>query len=178
MSRTRTQKAGAAWQTEFPPFGDPQRRRQAEQHAAELGTLQEAVAALLDWRERHASSLRESDELWIEARLEERVAALRFEAWSSERIRSVALSGEPISELRASFAARARSQDATELESLAAELRRRYKPPILPVAVYLPLEVLLSERLMRVRSLEGDGASIAELRARRGVVVHQGGLSS
>jgi len=60
-----------------------------------------------------------------------------------------------------------RVADVAGLEALAEELRRRFKPPIMPSSPYLRLEVVLSEALMKKRSLNWFDPSIAELRARR-----------
>jgi methane monooxygenase component A gamma chain len=180
MSRDRKRRpAGAARQTEFPPFGDQDLRREWAARALAVVRLGEAVTLLQDWRERRqARAVVEHDELWIEARLEERVALLRFEERSHADIRSRTLTDESIEEVRATFEARAASADVIELEKLAAEFRQRYKPPIMPTGSYLPIEVLLSELLMKRRSLGWFEPSLQELRARRGVVVLKEGLTS
>jgi methane monooxygenase component A gamma chain len=180
MSRDRKRRpAGAARQTEFPPFGDQDLRREWAARALAIVRLDEAVALLLQWRERRqASAIVEHDELWIEARLEERAAVLRFDERSHADVRSRTLTDESIDEVRATFEARAASADAIELEKLAAEFRRRYKPPIMPTASYLPIEVLLSELLMKRRSVGWFEPSLRELRARRGAVVLKEGLSN
>jgi methane monooxygenase component A gamma chain len=177
MSGKQNQRKGAAWQTEFPAFGNPALRQAWAARAAAIVKLEQAVQALVAWREAHASaSVRDKDELWIEARLEERVAVLRFDELSHAEIRTRALTGEAVAALQESFESRAAAADASELERLAAEWRLRYKPPILPSSPFLKTEVRLSELLMKRRSLNWYGTSLRELRERRGVIVHRTGL--
>lgn len=173
MSATRIRRrAGAERRTGPSPFGDHERRLEWASRIASLSRLDDAVAALIDWRERDSHNhLSDKDELWIAARLEDRVAILRFEERSNEAIRTFTLTGEPIEDVRESFEQRAAEADSAGLEALAAELRRLFKPPIMPSSPYMRLEVVLSEALMKKRSLNWFEPSIAELRARRGARV-------
>lgn len=86
-----------------------------------MATLAEAVQTLVAWRARGADQgVHDKDTLWIEARLEERTAVLRFEELSHEEIRTRTLTGEPIADVRRSFESRARATtDVAELERLA-----------------------------------------------------------
>jgi methane monooxygenase component A gamma chain len=169
---------GARLQTEFPPFGDQQLRRVWAARAAALVSLPDAVSTLLRWRaEQTGGALVSGDARWIEARLEERVAVLRFEALSFEEIATRTLTGQPIAEVVATFERRADAADVAELERVAAELRLRYRPPIMPVAAFLPLEVRVAELLMKRRSPGWFEPSLEELRRRRGVAVVKEGLT-
>jgi methane monooxygenase component A gamma chain len=178
MSRpNRQQPTGAARQVEFPPFGDQPLRREWLVRARALATLDQAVSTLLAFREANAGrALTDKDALWIEARLEERAAVLRFEEWTNSEIRTRTLTGEAIDEVLGSFEREAVNADGGGLERLAAALRLRYKPPIMPTGPYLRLEAHLSELLMKRRSPDWFAPSLAELRSRRGVVVHKEGL--
>jgi methane monooxygenase component A gamma chain len=179
MSPSQTRRpVGASRQTEFPPFGNQDLRREWAARAAALSSLDDAVTALVDWRERHTGRpLTSSDALWIEARLEERVAVLRFEERSHDEIRHLTLTGEVVGDVCTTFERRAAQAEAAELERLAAEFRRRYKPPVMPSAAYLRTEVILSECLMKRRSLGWFEPSLEELRQRRGVIVRKEGLT-
>jgi methane monooxygenase component A gamma chain len=169
---------GAQRETEFPPFGDQPLRQEWLARAAALDRLEPAVAALVAWRAQHTSGVVVTDDArWIEARLEERVAVLRFEELSHETIRTRTITGEPIAGVVDSFLTRAAPASATACEQLAAEWRQRYKPPILPSAAFLRVEALLSEALMKRRSLGWFVPSLHELRARRGVTVIKEGLT-
>jgi methane monooxygenase component A gamma chain len=150
------------------PFGDRDLRLEWASRIAALRRLDDAVTVLIDWREQQSHDhLTDKDALWIGARLEDRVAVLRFEERSNESIRTVTLTGERIKDVRENFERRAAAADVDELEALAAELRRRFKPPIMPSSPYMRLEVVVSEALMKQRSLNWFDPSIAELRTRR-----------
>jgi methane monooxygenase component A gamma chain len=169
---------GAERETTFPPFGDQALRQVWAARAAALPTLGEAVAALVHWRaEQTAGAVVTGDARWIEARLEDRAAVLRFEELPQAQIRSHALTGERIEDVAASFEERVRGASAGALEALAAELRLRWKPRILPSSPYLRLETWLSEHLMKTRSRDWFGPSLAQLRARRVVKVLKEGLT-
>jgi methane monooxygenase component A gamma chain len=182
MGRERSpqlRKAGAACQSEFPPYGDQRFRREWASRVAAFNRLDEAVTTLLAFRREYMTGpIRNGDALWIEARLEERAAVLRFQERSNEDIRARTLTGEFVGEVCAVFEMRAAvAVDAGELERTASEFRLRYKPPIMPSAAYLRTEVLLGERLMIRRSLGWFDTSLAELRRGRGVVVRKEGLT-
>ncbi len=173
MSRTRARRpAGAERRMEASPFGDRELRLEWASRIAALQRLDDAVVALIDWREKQSLyPVADKDALWIGARLEDRVAVLRFEERSNDFIRTTTLTGEPIRDVVERFQRRAATADARGLEILAADLRRLFKPPIMPTTPYMKLEVVLSELLMKRRSLNWFDPSVAELRASRGVRV-------
>jgi methane monooxygenase component A gamma chain len=169
---------GAQRETEFPAFGDQALRREWAARAAALTRLEAAVAALVEWRTGHTSGVLVTDDArWIEARLEERVAVLRFDELSHDAIRTRTLTGESTEEVIASFAERAAGASPPECEQLAGEFRRRFKPPIMPSSPFLRAEALLSEALMKRRSLRWFAPTLLELRNRRGVKVIKEGLT-
>jgi methane monooxygenase component A gamma chain len=173
MKKPRVRRPlGAARRTEASPFGDRQLRLEWASRIAALRCLNDAVVALIDWREKQASQhLNGKDALWIAARLEDRVAVMRFEEMSNNAIRTTTLTGEPVLDVQRSFERRAAQFDAQGLEALVAEFRRLYKPPIMPTSPYMRTETILSEFLMKRRSLNWFEPSIAALRARRGARV-------
>lgn len=170
MSTVRPKRrSGADRRLEASPFGTPALRRSWIERIEALAGLDEAVAALIDWRAQHAGApVTDKDALWIEARLEDRVAVLRFLERSNDAIRTFTLTGEAIASVCDGFLRQAATSDAAGLEEIAATLRRRYKPPIMPSSPYLQIEMALSEKLMKARSVNWFEPSIAELRARRG----------
>lgn len=175
MSRTRIRRpSGAERRTEESPFGNRNLRQQWQAQIANFDTLTEALSALISWREQHTGSVTDQNSLWIEARLEERVAILRFQEKSNHDIRTATLTGEPIAEVQARFIEASSHADAPELEKLAAEFRLRYKPPVMPSSPFLRVETILSEQLMKRRSLNWFEPSLEELRARRGAKVVKG----
>jgi methane monooxygenase component A gamma chain len=173
MIPTRARRrAGAERRMDASPFGDRELRLEWASRIAALRRLDEAVATLIDWRDRQSQHhLTNQDALWIGARLEDRTAVLRFEELSNDTIRTVILTGEPIKDVCENFERRAAAADANGLEALADELRRLFKPPIMPSSPYMRLEVVLSEALMKKRSLNWFEPSLTDLRARRGAKV-------
>ena len=181
MSTTRaraTDTGGAAFRLEPSPYGDRQRRADWQARIDALTGLDAAVEALQQWRRDHWDDvIDDQDDLWIEARLEEQVAVLRFDAMSAERIRTETLTGERVEEVCGDYLRTADTPgiDGPALEALARKFRQRYKPPIMPSSPFMRTEVELAERLMRVRDLDWYGQTIEELRITRGVVVHKRG---
>jgi methane monooxygenase component A gamma chain len=177
MKAPRTRRPlGAEPREESSVFEGSALRRQWSERTAGFTELGSALDALLAFREEHRHShLSDVDRLWVEARLEERVAVLRFSALSFEDIRYRTLTGEAIADVVARYENDAKSEDAHVLERLAGEFRQRYKPPIMPTADFMRLETFLSERLMKRRSLGWFDEPIAALRARRGATVLKDG---
>lgn len=99
---------------------------------------------------------------------------LRMESLTDDEFRSRTLTGEDAHEVcsRTTQAARIAGSDYKELERINAEFRSRYKPPVMPTNLFMPVERDLSEKLMTSRTVDWYGKSIGELRAERGVVVH------
>ncbi len=172
--RARGQESvGAEFRLEASPYGNSALRSEWAARADALSTLDEAVATLMKWRSDHWGR-EDQDSLWIEARLEERVAVLRLQALTDDQFRSRTLTGEDAHEVcsRTAQAARGAGSDYKELERINDEFRSRYKPPIMPTNLFMPVERDLSEKLMTSRTVDWYGKSIEELRAERGVVVH------
>jgi len=172
-SARRRVSPGAEVRLEPSPYGDQELRARWAETADQLTTLDEAVAALASWRERHRG-FDGQDSLWVEARLEERVAVLRFESMTDTEIRTRTLTGEDVEVVCAEFLARAElvGADHLEIERVNEEFRHRYKPPIMPTNDFMRTETMLAELLMRRRSLNWFDRPLSELRAQRGVVVH------
>lgn len=179
MARASTKEAeGAAFRLDPSPFGNSELRKTWQDKAEALGNLPEALNELVAFRKGVADdSLRDQDALWIEARLEERVAVLRFESMTNDEIRSNTLHGERTDEVCADFVARAEANknDPRELERIAKEFRDRYKPPIMMSAPFMRTETVLAEFLMKARTLDWYDTPLEDLRDQRGVVVHKGG---
>lgn len=177
MSRERARRpVGAERRTDPSPFGKQELRNEWSTRIDGFTNLAEALSALVSWRNHQSQEfLTDQDSLWIEARLEERVALLRFEEKTNEDIRTITLTGEKITSVQSRFLEAAEIADAAELENLAAEFRRCYKPPVMPSSPFLRTEVILSEQLMKRRSLNWFTSSITDLRTRRGVKIFKDG---
>lgn len=165
---------GAQWRTVPSPYGNTAVREEWQARIDAITTLATAVSELQQWRAGNQTSMQDQDFLWIEAKLEERVAVLRFSEMSDEEIRSRTLTGEDAEQVCASYLARAAAEsgDYYVLERINNEFRARYKPPIMPTNPFMRTEVQLCEALMKLRSLDWYGKSIEQLRQERGVIVH------
>lgn len=165
--------AGATPRTEYPPFGNQMSRAAWADRLPQVSTLAEALSLLIDWRASRAGNpLEEADFLWIEARIEDRVAVLRFAELSGESIETTTLTGEPIAAVTETALTDAgAADDATAIESIVAEFRRRYKPPIMPTVPFMRTEVELAELLITRRNLGWYDEPLDELRRRRAAVV-------
>lgn len=176
MSRERVRIAGAERRTDPSPFGDQGLREEWSERVNGLADLASALAELIAWRDEHAGDpVTDQDALWIEARLEEKVSMLRFDEKTNEEIRTLTLTGEAITAVQGRFIDASKSADSAALEALAADFRRRFKPPVMPSSPFLRTEMLLSEQLMKTRSKNWFDPSIKDLRRRRGVAVFKEG---
>ncbi|ODQ85225.1 hypothetical protein BHQ17_24095 [Mycolicibacterium holsaticum] len=173
VTRAIKAAAGAAPRTEYPPFGDQSLRKQWTDRLAEVAALGQALGLLTGWRDaRTGNPLEEADFLWIEARIEDKVAVLRFAELSGEYIDTTALTGEPITAVCEAALAQARAAaDVAALETAIATFRRRYKPPVIPTVPFMRTETELVELLIRRRTKGWYDEPLAELRARRDAVV-------
>lgn len=172
-SARRRATAGAQCRLDASPYGDTALRQEWAATADALSTLSEAVVTLQVWRERH-HGFDDQDSLWVEARLEERVAVLRFESMTGAEIRTRTLTGENVRAVCADVLARAEAAGTNfyEIERINNEFRSRFKPPIMPTNDFMRTEIVLAELLMRHRSLNWFDQPLTQLRAERGVVVH------
>jgi methane monooxygenase component A gamma chain len=179
VTRSKGAPAGAAPRTEYPPFGNQASRQKWTDRLADVTTLSTALELLLDWRRQHErEALEEADVLWIEARIEDRVAVLRFAELTGESIETTALTGESITEVCDTAIARAKAaDDVAALEELAAEFRRRFKPPVIPTVPFMRTETELAELLIRRRSKGWYDQPLEELRRRRAAVLLTGGVA-
>jgi methane monooxygenase component A gamma chain len=175
---TTTAKEGAEFRLDPSPYGNPERRAAGMALIDAATTLPEALSLLMAWREEYAaSSMTDQDDLWLESKLEAKVAVLRFSSMTNEQIRTETLTGELVAEVCAKARADAEGagRDHTALEELVAAFRTRYKPPVMPSSPFMRAETEIVEFLMKARERDWYGQSLEELRVARGVVVHKGG---
>jgi len=165
--------AGATPRTEYPPFGNQTSRTEWTERLARTDTLAEALRLLIEWRNSRAGNpLEEADFLWIEARIEDRVAVLRFAELSGESIETTTLTGETIATVtEAALTAAREADDATAIESVVAQFRHRFKPPVMPTVPFMRTEVELAELLITRRNKGWYDEPLDELRRRRAAVV-------
>ncbi len=172
--RTRDEgPVGADFRTDPSPYGNTTLRNEWAARADKLTDLNEAVQTLVKWRADHWGFL-DQDAVWIEARLEERVAVLRMQSQSDEDFRTKTLLGEDAAKVCADTLARvaAAGSDFKEIERINDEFRSKYKPPVMPTNLFMPAERDIAEALQKNRVIGFNVMSEEQLRAERGVVVH------
>jgi methane monooxygenase component A gamma chain len=172
MTRTAGAAVGATPRTEYPPYGNQASRREWTDRLAEVTALRTALDLLIDWRcDRESNALEEADFLWIEARIEDRVAVLRFAELSGEFIETTTLTGEPIAQICDTSLAEAKAAvDVVTLENIVTAFRRDYKPPVMPTVPFMRTETELAELLIQRRSRGWYDEPLVELRRRRAAV--------
>jgi methane monooxygenase component A gamma chain len=173
MTRTARAAAGATPRTEYPPFGNQTSRAEWTERLAEVTSLGTALGLLIEWRGSRASNpLEEADCLWIESRIEDRVAVLRFAELSGEYIETTTLTGEPIEKTCDGALADAKAAaDVATLEAVVAAFRRSYKPPVMPTVPFMRTETELAELLIQRRTKGWYDEPLVELRRRRAAVL-------
>jgi methane monooxygenase component A gamma chain len=173
MTRATRAAAGATPRTDYPPFGNQTSRKEWTERLADVTTLRAALDLLIDWRREHdPDALEEADVLWIEARIEDRVAVLRFAELSGESIETTTLTGEPIAQACDTAVAEAKAAaDVAALEAIVTTFRRRYKPPVMPTVPFMRTETELAEILIQRRSKGWYDEPLVELRRRRAAVL-------
>lgn len=177
MTRTARAAAGATPRTDYPPFGNQPSRAEWTERLAQVTSLRIALDLLIDWRHARAGNpLEEADFLWIEARIEDRVAVLRFAELSGEYIETTTLTGEPIAQICDAALAEANAAvDVATLEVSVSAFRRSYKPPVMPTVPFMRTETELTELLIQRRSKGWYDEPLVELRGRRtAVLVNEG----
>ena len=173
MTRTAKAAAGATPRTEYPPFGNQSSRAEWTARLGEVTNLGTALRLLIDWRGgRDGNALEEADFLWIEARIEDRVAVLRFAELSGEFIETTTLTGQPIGQTCDAAVADAEAAvDVAALEAVVTAFRRDYKPPVMPTVPFMRTETELTELLILRRSKGWYDEPLVELRRRRAAVL-------
>jgi methane monooxygenase component A gamma chain len=180
VSRTRApEKEGAEFRLVPSPYGNKEKRA-AWEARIEAGTtsLRDGVAMLLEWRTEHGDdAVTDQDDLWIEAKLEARVAVLRFDEMTNDQVRNETLTDEKVADVcqAALRDAEDNADDPNKLEEIVAAFRNRYKPPIMPSSPFMRTETELAEIMMKARELDWYGETLEELRDSRGVVVLKAG---
>lgn len=141
----------------------------------QLNTLDKAATALRQFRLDHTTPFRTSyaldnDYLWIEAKLEEKVAVLKAKTFSEVDFRTKTAFGEDAKAVQDAVVAKMNAAaDKWEAERIHISFRQAYKPPILPVNNFLDVERVIGTRLMELRNLNYYDTPLEDLRKQRGV---------
>lgn len=147
------------------------------QKVAQLNSLEKAAEFLKQFRKDHTTPFRktyeiDNDYLWIEAKIEEKVAVLKAKAFSDEDFRTKTAFGECAKKvLDTAIAEMDATNDKWVAEKIHINFRVQNKPPIMPVNFFLEGERVIGTRLMEIRNLNYYDTSLADLRKQRGVKV-------
>jgi methane monooxygenase component A gamma chain len=143
-----------------------------------LNSLDKAARFLIDFRRQYTTPLRSSyalelDHLWIECKIEERVAVLKEQAFKNDQdLLNKCATGEDAATASAAVQAKmAACADKWEAEKIHINFRIDFKPPIMPTNYFMDADRVLGSRLMELRDLNYYDMPLAELRKKRGVKV-------
>ncbi|BBA32732.1 methane monooxygenase subunit A, gamma chain [Methylocaldum marinum] len=144
-----------------------------------LNKLDKAVEFLKDFRLKHTTPLRttyelELDYLWIENRIEEKVAQLKAHAFTDQQFLEDCATGESARAVAESWLAKINAcTDKWAAEKVHIQFRQLYKPPVMPVNYFMDADRQLGSRLMELRDIDYYDTPLETLRKQRGVkVVH------
>ncbi|MDD5034388.1 MAG: methane monooxygenase [Methylococcaceae bacterium] len=144
-----------------------------------LNTLEKGVEVLTAFRKTSTTPLRESYALeldcnWIECKLEEQVAQLKLHAQGGEKFFTLTAQGDDAQTVANAWTQRmADCNDKWEAEKIHINFRLMFKPPMMPVNIFMDADRILGSRLMELRNLNYYDTPLTELRKQRGVkVVH------
>jgi len=143
-----------------------------------LNSLDKAAKFLIDFRVQYTTPLRQSyalelDHLWIEAKIEEKVAVLKEQAFKSDRdlLHKCATGQDAAAAAAETQAKMAACEDKWEAEDIHINFRIAFKPPIMPTNYFMETDRILGSKLMELRNLNYYDMPLAELRKKRGVKV-------
>ncbi|MCX7082085.1 MAG: methane monooxygenase, partial [Methylococcales bacterium] len=132
---------------------------------------------LTDFRAKHLSPFKtdfslELDGQWIELKIEQKVALLKFKEFSDTQILNNCSCGQNAQTVAdAALAKMTACTDMYEAERIHINFRLATKPPIMPVNVFLDTDRILGTKLMELRNTDYYALPLEELRKTRGVKV-------
>ncbi|CAL1239006.1 aromatic/alkene monooxygenase hydroxylase subunit gamma [Candidatus Methylocalor cossyra] len=160
----------------YPIHENPVRDQWADKIGA-LKDLNKAVAMLKQFRVDHILPSRKSNELWldylwIENKLEEKVAVLKLNTFSDQDFLTKTADGQDAKTVAEGWIAKMHgAKDKWEAERIHWQFRQECKPPLMPVNVWMDTDRQLGTRLMELRNLNYYDTPLDELRKQRGVRV-------
>jgi len=142
-----------------------------------LKSLAEGHAFLKNFRTKHVSVFKtdfslELDWLWIELKIEEKVAVLKQAEFNDNQLLNHCTCGADAQTVAdQALAAMAACEDKYEAERIHINFRLACKPPVMPVNFFLDTDRQLGTKLMELRNTDYYALPLEELRKMRGVRV-------
>ncbi|MDD2722578.1 MAG: methane monooxygenase [Methylovulum sp.] len=161
----------------MPNIHDNPTRTEWVNKIAGLKTLAQGHAFLKDFRAKYVSVFKtdfslELDWLWIELKIEEKVAVLKQAEFNDHQLLNVCTCGTDAQKVaNESLAAMAACEDMYEAERIHINFRLACKPPVMPVNFFLDTDRQLGTKLMELRNTDYYALPLEELRKVRGVRV-------
>ncbi|MFI3199567.1 MAG: methane monooxygenase [Methylococcaceae bacterium] len=144
---------------------------------AGLSTLAKGHEFLNDFRVKHMSPFKtdfslELDGQWIECKIEEKVALLKHKEFNDTQFLNNCTCGSNAQQVANEVVAKMDAcNDMYEAERIHVNFRLAFKPPVMPVNVFLDTDRLLGTKLMELRNTDYYALPLEELRKVRGVRV-------
>jgi methane monooxygenase component A gamma chain len=152
-------------------------RTEWEGKIAKLGSVEAATKFIRDFRLANTSPFRKSYELdtdyqWIERKIEEKLSKLKTEKLSVADLMTKASTGEDAAKVVGAWIDKMEAAKSKyEAERIHIEFRQLYRPPVLPVNVFLRTDAALGTILMEIRNVDYYATPLEGLRKERGVKI-------
>jgi len=159
------------------PIHENSTRTEWEAKIAKLNSVEQATKFIQDFRLSNSSPFRKSYDLdvdyqYIERKIEERLSVLKTEKLPIADLIGKATTGEDAAAVEAAWVAKIKAAKSKyEAERIHIEFRQLYKPPVLPVNVFLRTDAALGTVLMELRNTDYYATPLEGLRKERGVKV-------
>lgn len=148
-----------------------------EAKIAKLTSVDQATQFIQEFRVNNTSPWRKSYDLdidyqFIERKIEEKLSQLKVSQLKPADLVTKATTGEDAASVSATWIGRIKAaKNKYEAERIHAEFRQLYKPPVLPVNVFLRTDAALGAVLMELRNTNYYATPLEGLRKERGVKV-------
>jgi len=160
---------------------DNSTRTEWEGKIAKLTSVEAATKFIQDFRVANTSPWRKSYDLdvdyqYIERKIEEKLSQLKVTQFKATDLVTKATTGEDAVAVEQGWITKMRAAKSKyEVERIHVEFRQLYKPPVLPVNVFLRTDAALGTILMELRNTDYYATPLEGLRKERGVkVLHLG----
>lgn len=159
------------------PIHENSTRTEWEGKIAKLNSVDQATKFIQDFRVAYSSPFRKSYDLdvdyqYIERKIEEKLSLLKTERIGVADLITKATTGEDAVAVETTWIGKMKAaKNKYEAERIHIEFRQLYKPPVLPVNVFLRADAALGTILMELRNTDYYATPLEGLRKERGVKV-------